>query len=158
MNNSKKDKILNLFYNEHLQQIDIAKMLNISKQYVSKIVKSDSRYENAKQNKLKSNAIKRQEYLKEYFKNYKRPIQQDNTYEQLKAQQNQDSLELSYYNSGYINDYAFAKWNLGAYHRNKKGNLILNRGLIVGIDVPKMINMNIKIPTQKYKNRCFCSN
>lgn len=158
MNNCKKDKILNLFYNEHIQQIDIAKMLNVSKQYVSKIVKADSRYENAKQNKLKANAIKRQEYLKEYLKNYKRPKQEDNTYEQLKAQQNQDSLELSYYNSGYINDYAFAKWNLGAYHRNKKGNLILNRGLSVGFDVPKTINMNIKVPTQKYKNRCICSN
>ena len=158
MNNSKKDKILNLFYNEHLQQIDIAKMLNVSKQYVSKIVKADSRYENAKQNKLKVNAIKRQEYLKEFFKNYKRPKQDDNTYEQLKAQQNQDSLELSYNNNGYINDYAFSKWNLGAYHINKKGNLILNKGLNVGFDVPKTINMNIKVPTQKYKNRCICSN
>lgn len=158
MSDGKKDKILNLFYNEHLQQIDIAKMLNVSKQYVSRIVKADSRYESAKENKIQVNAIKRQEYLKEYFKNYKRPKQEDNTYEQLKAQQNQDSLELSYNNSGYINDYAFAKWNLGAYHRNKKGNLILNRGLSIGFDVPKTINMNIKVPTQKYRNRCFCSN
>ena len=156
MNTSKKDKILDLFFNEHLEQIDIAKELNVSKQYVSKIVRADSRYENTKQNKLQENATKRKEYLKEYFKTYKRPKQEDNSYEQLKAQQNQDSLELSYY-SGYINDYAFAKWNLGAYHRNKKGNLVLNRGLNVGFNVPKTINMNIKVPTQKYRNRYLCS-
>ena len=63
MNTSKKDKILDLFFNEHLEQIDIAKELNVSKQYVSKIVRADSRYENTKQNKLQKNATKRKEYL-----------------------------------------------------------------------------------------------
>ena len=154
MNTSKKDKILDLFFNEHLEQVDIAEELNVSKQYISKIVRADSRYEKAKQNKLQKNAIKRKDYLKKYFKTYKRPKQEDNSYEQLKAQQNQDSLELSYYNNGYINDYAFAKWNLSAYHRNKKGNLVLNKGLKVDFDVPRTINMNIKVPTQKYKDRC----
>ena len=41
----------------------------------------------------------------------------------------------------------------------KKNNLhgitVLNRGLKVGSDVPKSINMNIKVPTQKYKNK-YC--
>lgn len=156
MNTSKKDKILDLFFNEHLEQIDIAKELNVSKQYVFKIIRTDSRYENTKQNKLQENATKRKEYLKEYFKTYKRPKQEDNSYEQLKAQQNQDSLELSYY-SCYINDYAFAKWNSSIYHRNSKGNLSLIRGLKVGVDVPRTININIKVPTQKYRNRCCVS-
>ena len=158
MNTSKKDKILDLFFNEHLEQIDIAKELNVSKQYVSKIIRTDSRYENTKQNKLQENATKRKEYLKEYFKTYKRPKQEDNSYEQLKAQQNQDSLELSYY-SCYINDYAFAKCNSSIYHRNSKGNLSLIRGLKVGVDVPRTININIniKVPTQKYRNRCCVS-
>ena len=152
-----KEKILDLFFNEHLKQIDIAKILDVSKQYVSKILKADSRYAEAKQNKIKENAIIRKEYLKEYNQAYQRPKKEDNSYEQMKAQQNQDSLELSYYNSGYINDYAFAKWNLSAYHRNKKGNLVLNKDLKVGFDVPRTVNMNIKVPTQKYKNRCLCS-
>jgi len=153
----KKEKILDLFFNKHLKQIDIAQILDVSKQYVSKILKADSRYAEAKQNKLKENAIKRKEYLQEYYKTYQRPKNEDNSYEQMKAQQNQDSLELSYYNSGYINDYAFAKWNLSAYRRNKKGNLVLNKDLKVGFDVPRIVNMNIKIPTQKYKNRCLYS-
>ena len=156
METDRKERILDLFFNEHLKQVDIAKIVGVKKQYVSRIVKVDSRYAEAKQNKLKENAIKRKEYLQEYYQTYQRPKKEDNSYEQLKAQQLQDSLELSY-SSGNINDYAFAKWNISAYHRNSKGNLVLNKGLNVGFDVPKSINMNIKVPTQKYKNRCLCS-
>lgn len=157
METDRKERILDLFFNEHLKQVEIAKIVGVKKQYVSKIVKADSRYVEAKQNKIEENAIKRKEYLKDYYKTYKRPKQEDNSYEQLKARQLQDSLELSY-SSGNINDYAFAKWNISAYHRNSKGNLVLNRGLNVGFDVPKTINMNIKVPTQKYRDRCLCSN
>ena len=63
-------------------------------------------------------------------------------------------LELSYSNSN-INDYAFAKYNPSIYHTDKYGNLKLNKGIKVGNDVPKTINMNIPIPTQKYKYRCY---
>ena len=157
METDRKERILDLFFNEHLKQVEIAKIVGVKKQYVSKIVKADSRYVEAKQNKIEENAIKRKEYLKDYYKTYKRPKQEDNSYEQLKARQLQDSLEHSY-SSGNINDYAFAKWNISAYHRNSKGNLVLNRGLNVGFDVPKTINMNIKVPTQKYRDRCLCSN
>lgn len=156
METDRKERILDLFFNEHLKQVEIAKIVGVKKQYVSKIVKADSRYAEAKQNKIEENAIKRKEYLKDYYKTYKRPKQEDNSYEQLKARQLQDSLELSY-SSGNINDYAFAKWNISAYHRNSKGNLVLNKGLNVGFDVPRTINMNIKVPTQKYRNRCLCS-
>ena len=153
METDKKEKILDLFFNEHLKQVDIAEMLDISKQYVSKVVKADSKYEKTKENKLKQNAIKRKEYLKEYFKTYQRSKCEDNSYENLKAQLNQDTLELSYFSD--ISDYAFAKWNISAYHRNKKGNLVLNKDLKVGFNVPKTINMNIPVPTQKYKHKCY---
>lgn len=153
METDKKEKILDLFFNEHLKQVDIAEMLDISKQYVSKVVKADSKYEKTKENKLKQNAIKRKEYLKEYFKTYQRSKCEDNSYENLKAQLNQDSFELSYFSD--ISDYAFAKWNISAYHRNKKGNLVLNKDLKVGFNVPKTINMNIPVPTQKYKHKCY---
>ena len=94
--------------------------------------------------------------MKEYFKSYDRPKKEDNSYEQLQALLNQDSVELSYYCSN-INDYAFVNWNSSAYHTNNKGNLVIDRKLKVGFDVPKSVNMNIKIPTQKYKNRCVYS-
>ena len=88
------------------------------------------------------------------FKTYNRPKKEDLAYQQMIAQLEQDILELSFKNNN-ISDYAFAKWNSSAYHTNSKGNLVLNRNLKVGFDVPKSINTNIKVPTQKYKHK-YC--
>ena len=150
-----QENILDLYYNKHLKQKDIANIVGVSKQYVSKVVNSDSRCKKEKQLRKDKNAITRKDYMKEYFKNYVRSKKEDNSYEQLKALQYQDSLELSYFNS-YMNDYAFAKYNSSIYHRDKNGNLRLSKGIKVCNDVPKIINMNIPITTQKYKNfYCF---
>ena len=149
-----RENILDLYFNKHLKQKEIATIVGVSKQYVSKVIKADSRYAEEKQTRKDENAIKRKDYLKEYYKNYDRPKIEDNSYEQLQALLYQDSLELSYSSSN-INDYAFAKYNSSIYHRDKNGNLKLNKGIKVGNDVPKTINMNIPVPTQKYKYRCY---
>ena len=149
-----RENILDLYFNKHLKQIEIATIVGVSKQYVSKVIKADSRYAEEKQTRKDENAIKRKDYLKEYYKNYDRPKIEDNSYEQLQALLYQDSLELSY-SSNNINDYAFAKHNSSIYHRDKNGNLRLNKGIKVSNDVPKTINMNIPVPTQKYKYRCY---
>ncbi len=150
-----KEQILNLYYNEHLKQNEIAKIVGKSCPYVSKIVKTDKRNKQEKENRKKTNAENRKVYLQEYFKTYDRPKKDDNSYEQMIAQQKQDAMELSYSNNN-MSDYAFAKWS-SIYHTNSKGNLVIDRKLKVGFDVPKSINMNIKVPTQKYKNRCVYS-
>ena len=149
-----RENILDLYFNKHLKQKEIATIVGVSKQYVSKVIKADSRCKKEKQTRKDENAIKRKDYLKEYYKNYDRPKIEDNSYEQLQALLYQDSLELSYSSSN-INDYAFAKYNLSIYHRDKNGNLRLNKGIKVGNDVPKTINMNIPVPTQKYKYKCY---
>ena len=149
-----RENILNLYFNKRLKQKEIATIVGVSKQYVSKVIKADSRCKEEKQTRKDENAIKRKDYLKEYYKNYDRPKKEDNSYEQLQALLYQDSLELSY-SSNNINDYAFAKHNSSIYHRDKNGNLKLNKGIKVGNDVPKTINMNIPVPTQKYKYRCY---
>ena len=149
-----QENILDLYYNKYLKQKDIATMVGVSKQYVSKVIKADSRCKEEKQTRKDKNAIKRKDYMKEYFKSYDRPKKEDNSYEQLQALLYQDSLELSYSNSN-INDYAFVKYNSSIYHRDKSGNLRLNKGIKVGSDVPKTINMNIPILTQKYKYRYY---
>lgn len=154
--NTKQEEILNLYYNKHLKQNEIAKIVGTSNQYISTTIKKDNRYKQEKENRKTENADKRKQYLKDYFENYDRPKKNDNSYDQMLAQQKQDSMELSFSNN-IISDYAFAKWNSSAYHTNSKGNLVLNRNLKVGFDVPKSINMNIKVPTQKYKNRCVYS-
>jgi len=150
-----KEQILDLYYNKHLKQNEIAKLVGATNQYVSKVVKADTRNNQEKKYRKQINSEHRKDYLKEYFKTYDRPKNDDNSYEQLIAQQKQDSLELSYSNN--LSDYAFAKWNSSIYHTNNKGNLVIDKKLNVSNDVPKSINMNIKIPTQKYKNRCVYS-
>ena len=153
---SNKEKILDLYYNQHLKQNEIAKFVGTTAQYVSKVVRADKRNKEEKEKRKMENSENRKIYLQEYFKTYDRPKKDDNSYEQMLAQQRQDSLELSFSNN-IISDYAYAKWNSSAYHTNSKGNLVLNRNLKVGFDVPKSINMNIKVPTQKYKNKCVYS-
>ena len=44
-----QENILDLYYNKHLKQKDIATMVGVSKQYVSKVIKSDSRCKEEKQ-------------------------------------------------------------------------------------------------------------
>lgn len=153
---SNKDRILDLYYNEHLKQKEIADIVGTSAQYVSKVVWADKRIKEEKECRKQTNSEKRKIYMQNYFQNYDRPKKEDLAYQQMIAQLGQDILELSFSNN-IISDYAFAKWNSSAYHRNNKGNLVLNRNLKVGFDVPKSINMNIKVPTQKYKNRCVYS-
>lgn len=153
---SNKEKILDLYYNQHLKQNEIAKIVDTTTQYVSKVVRTDKRNIEEKEKRKKENSENRKIYLQEYFKTYNRPKKDDNSYEQMIAQQIQDSMELSFSNSN-ISNYAFIKWNSSAYHTNNKGNLVIDRKLKVGFDVPRSVNMNIKIPTQKYKNRCVYS-
>ena len=153
---SNKEKILDLYYNQHLKQNEIAKIVDTTTQYVSKVVRTDKRNIEEKEKRKKENSENRKIYLQEYFKTYNRPKKDDNSYEQMIAHQIQDSMELSFSNSN-ISDYAFVKWNSSAYHTINKGNLVIDRKLKVGYDVPKSVNMNIKIPTQKYKNRCVYS-
>lgn len=45
---NKKDEILKFYYDENLKMVDIANKIAVSKQYVSKIVKSDNRYKEKK--------------------------------------------------------------------------------------------------------------
>lgn len=150
---SNKEKILDLYYNQHLKQNEIAKLVGTTAQYISKVVRADKRNKQEKEKRKKENFENRKVYLQEYFKTYDRPKKDDNSYDQMLARQKQDSMELSYSHQN-ISDYTFAKWNSSAYHTNTKGNLVIDRKLKVGFDVPKSINMNIKVPTQKYKNRC----
>lgn len=152
---NKKDKILKLYYEDHLKQRDIAQKVEVSQGYVSQVIKTDKRYNDNRETKHKASIIKKANYNKEYYKTYKRPKKVDNSYQEMQAQLEKDIAELSYYRSYNMSDYDFAKCNSSAYHRNSKGNLSLVNGLTVGFDVPRMVNMNIKVPTQKYKHK-FC--
>ncbi len=154
---NKKEKILKMYYEEHQKQKDIATKIKVTQSYVSQIIKDDVRYNTNKVAKHKLSMIKKSNYNKEYYKSYKRPKKDYNSYQELQAQLAKDIAELSYRNRYTMSDYDFIKCNVSAYHRNSKGNLSLVNGLTVGFDVPRTVNMNIKIPTQKYKHKCCMS-
>lgn len=56
---SNKEQILNLYYNEHLKQKEIADIIGTSTQYVSKVVRADSRIKQEKECRKQSNSEKR---------------------------------------------------------------------------------------------------
>lgn len=131
---SNKEKIIDLFYNEHLKPVDIALELNVSNAYVSKIIKKDSRYHEEKGQRKQQNELKHKERTIEYIK-LKQKLNRD-SYEALKAQLKQDAEELSYYFD--ISDRSFRKFNSSAYKYNaKKKRFEIDRKLTVSIDVPK---------------------
>lgn len=133
---SNKEKIIDLFYNEHLKPVDIALELNVSNAYVSKIIKKDSRYHEEKSQRKQQNELKHKERTIEYMK-LKQKSNKD-SYEALKAQLKQDAEELSYYFD--ISDCSFRKFNSSAYKYNaKKKRFEIDRKLTVSIDVPKVV-------------------
>ena len=130
----KKEQILDLYFNKHLKQIEIAEIVNASQQYISKIIKKDGRYENEKSSRKSSNAEKRKIAQAEYQKNYVRKKEKDIAYEQ-------DSIELSY-TPHPISDYAFKKANSSIYtYDSIKNQFVMLKGIKAGFDAPKRISM-----------------
>lgn len=148
-----KNYIIDKYYNEHTKPTIIAKELNVNPSYITKIVKSDSRYFQEKEYRANISTENHKIAKREWIRNKRQNEADKELYEFVKQQHIEASKELSY--SSEISDLAYRKWNSSAYHRNSKGNLVIDRKLKVGLDVPKSINMNIKIPTQKYKKK-YC--
>ncbi len=133
---SNKEKIINLFFNEHLKPVNIALKLNVSNAYVSKVIKKDFRYHEEKNQRKKQNKQKHKEQTIEYMK-LKQKSNRD-SYEALKAQLKQDAEELSYYFD--ISNRSFRKFNASAYKYNsKKKRFEIDRKLTVSIDIPKVV-------------------
>ncbi len=53
---SNKEQILDLYYNEHLKQNEIAEIVGTSTQYVSKVVRADSRINQEKESRKQTNS------------------------------------------------------------------------------------------------------
>ena len=153
INIDNKNYILDKYYNEHDKPTNIAKELNVNLSYITKVIKSDTRYIQEKEYRAQISRENRKIAKRDWIRNTRQSESDKQLYEFVKQQHIEASKELSY--SSEMSDLAYRKWNSSAYHRNSKGNLIIDRRLNVGSDVPKSINMNIKIPTQKYKKK-YC--
>ena len=135
-----KDEILNLFFNEHLSQIEIAKQLKITKGYVSRIVTKDDRYTEFKKKKLEENHKRHNKQIQEKVKQTREKQKFNNAVDDLtlKAIHNQSVLELS--EKPRLSDEAFRKWNISAYRYNpSKKRFEFDETLGRAADVPQYI-------------------
>ena len=153
INIDNKSYILDKYYNEHEKPTIIAKELHVDPSYITKIIKKDTRYIQEKEYRAQISRENRKIVKRDWIRNKRQSESDKQLYEFVKQQHIEAGKELS--DSSEMSDLAYIKWNSSAYHRNSKGNLIIDRRLKVGSDVPKSINMNIKIPTQKYKKK-YC--
>ncbi|MBP3831326.1 MAG: hypothetical protein ILA02_03020 [Clostridia bacterium] len=139
----KKDQILDLYFNKHLQQTEISKQLDVSQQYISKIVKKDERYKQEKDYRKLKNAEKRKIYQMEYQKNYVRRKDNDIAFEALQAQLAQDAKLLSY-KAHNLSTYALKKANSSIYEYDKNRNqYVMLKGIKASIDLPRRIKASI---------------
>ena len=138
----KKEQILDLYFNKHLKQKEISELVNATQQYISKIIKTDERYEKEKASRKTTNAEKRKIAQAEYQKNYIRKNYNKLEYEQLLAVLTQDAIELSY-DAHPLSNYACKKANSSIYRFNKKKNqYVMKKDINASIDLPRRISMN----------------
>lgn len=108
---SNKDRICNLFYNKHKKQQEIANILGISQQYVSKVIKEDHRYKQEKEQRQAQHAKQRHAKQAQYNKSKKE--QETREYEYLKYLQMCNSVEMSKH---YLtNSPTLSKWEKNFY-------------------------------------------
>lgn len=113
---SNKENIIVLFFEEKLSIIEIADKLNITKQYVSKIVRKDIRYIEERENRKLKNKEKQKKRVKNYIYNKRRNERQERLNAIVEMQHIQASCELSGRNT--INNRAYRNWSSSIYIYN----------------------------------------
>ena len=116
MNN--KEKIIFLYFSKHLNIIEISKKLNISKQYVSKIVRNDYRHTEETIRRKEQNRLKQVERNKKYIKNRRKKDYENRLNAYMELQHLQAANELSGRKG--INNRAYRDWNTSIYNFNYK--------------------------------------
>ncbi len=141
---NKKNQILEMFYNQHLKQVDISKKLNVSKAYVTKIIKLDDRYFSEKEKRKEDNIYNRKIYLYNYQKDYRAKKKEEELENFMKLQHEQASIELS--SKPHISKINLRKFCSSIYDYDCKSNTFyINKNICTTNELPKKINMNNKI-------------
>lgn len=142
-----KDKIIELFFTEHLRPVDISKKLNVGMPYITKIIQKDSRYIEEKETRKLLNKEKNKIQKRMYAQNKRQKEKQEKQeYQKLLVQINRDNEYLS--TKKKENDLQFANWNRSAYEYDKdSSDLVLKDNLNIGFNVAKrvsnIVNSNI---------------
>ena len=135
---NKKDMIIELFFEQHLKVTEISKNIGTSSTYITKIIKADPRYIEEKKNRKEISKGNRKIAQNSFMKNKREQKRIDDQYLIVKAQHNQDVMELS--KRGHMNNQTFRKWNSSAYNYNpSKHRYEFNEQFGRAADVPKYV-------------------
>lgn len=137
-----KDKIIKLYFEENYLQVAIAKEIQVSTNYVSKVLKKDKRFEIEKLARKEKNKIKHNKQIQSKVEEKRKKTKSLKSCDDLilKAIHNQASRELSGGRKP-ISDRAFRDWNTSAYRYDyKTKSYILKKEITTGQDVPRRVN------------------
>ena len=135
---NKKDKIIELFFINHLSVKEIADSVGTSSAYITKIIKTDERYVMEKQYRKEKSKEKRKKDKNNFMKNKREQKRIDDNYSFVQAQHYQATKELS--KSRHITNETYRKWNSSAYKYNPlKKRYEFDEKLGRASDIPKYI-------------------
>lgn len=119
---TRKEKIIISYYEKGLNTITISENLKVSKQYVSKIIKTDVRYIDEKNRRKKESAIRQKQRNINWKKKDRKlkKMEKESLDGSMELQHIQASGELSGRRT--INNTAFKKWNSSIYLFHNKTN------------------------------------
>lgn len=136
MNN--KEKIIELYYIQHLKVKEIENLLKVSSAYISKIIKNDSKYENEKLYRKELSSQNRKIAKNKFAKNKREQKKIEDNYSTVQSQHIQASRELS--KRTHLTNENYRKWNYSAYNYNpSKKRYEFDNKLCRSYDVPKYI-------------------
>ena len=149
-----KDKIIELFYNEHLRPTDISNKLDVKMPYITRIIQKDPRYISEKEARKQDNREKQKEQKRIYAQNKREKERQEKQdYQKLLVQINSDNKFLS--TKKKESDLKYAKWNRSAYDYDKNtSDLILKDKIVAGFNVAKRVS-NIVNPNSIKRKRIY---
>ena len=135
---NKKDKIIEMFFINHLSVKEIADSIGTSSAYITKIIKTDERYVMEKQYRKEKSKEKRKQDKNNFMKNKREQKRIDDNYSFVQAQHYQATRELS--KSRHITNETYRKWNSSAYKYNPlKKRYEFDERLGRASDIPKYI-------------------
>ena len=149
-----KDKIIELFYNQHLRPTDISNKLKVKMPYITRIIQTDSRYISEKETRKQENKEKQKTQKRIYAQNRREKERQEKQdYQKLLVQINNDNQFLS--TKKKVSDLKYAKWNRSAYDYDENtSDLVLKDKIVAGFNVAKRVS-NIVNPNSIKSNRIY---
>ena len=133
-----KEKIIELFYIEHLKVKEISEIVNTSSAYITKIIKQDARYLQEKEYRKNISKQKRKIDQNNFIKTKREQQRIEDNYSIVQSQHEQATRELS--KSKHLSNENYRKWNCSAYKYNpSKRRYEFDETLGRAADVPKYI-------------------